>query len=192
MPDISLIPPQQKKRALPRFSTFNGPRFQLGTATKVGIVLLSISFFASVGVFVWNQSLKSKKEVLQEEFKNVVLTRDVSLDRKLKDVNALIQSFDGLIKDHRNWSELFSILESRTLLGVVFTSFEASYQKTSFSLKGVSSSYNLLAQQIKSFEEEEAIVRVDASKIGLNKEGAIDFTIVVTFKKQLLKKSSAL
>jgi len=134
MPDISLIPQRQKKRALPRFATFRGPRFELGTATKVGIILVVIAFLATVILFFWTRSLEDSKELLQEEFKVIVLERDVSLEKKLKNVNSLIQSFDGIFNNHRNWSELFKVLEERTVRGIVFTSFDGSYDSSNFSL----------------------------------------------------------
>jgi len=78
-------------------------------------------------------------------------------------------------------------MEENTVNGITFTTFDGNYETGIFALGGVANNYNLLAQQIKAFEEEEKISRVGASNVKLNKEGAIEFNLQVTFNKELIK-----
>lgn len=190
MAEISLIPKSQKEKALPRFRNFRGPRFKINAWTKLGLALFLVLIIVAAGLFIWNRSLSVEEGLLQKEFTNTRKERDASLEKEISNTGILLNSFDELIKNHRNWSQLLEMIDEKVMVGISFVSFEGNYELGTFSLKGISPNYNLIAQQIKSFEKQSNISQVDVSNIRLNREGKVEFLIKADFKKSLIKKLS--
>ena len=183
MAEISLIPQRQKERSIPGFASFKGPRFKFKKFSKIVTALLILLIAITIILFTWADSLDSQKRSLQEELRDTISQRDASLEKKLNQTSVLLASFGGLLKDHRNWSELFKIVEARTIEEINYTSFDGDYEMGTFSLEGISTNYNTLARQIKSFEQAEGIDEVNVSSIKLNKEGEVTFTALIFLKR---------
>lgn len=189
MPEISLIPPQQKERALPRFATFQGPKLALSPATKVILSLLAVLVLATAVLYGWSLSLKASNTRLNEELAAAAKERDAALERRLKEVGELIASFEGLKKEHRTWSRLFGVLESKAVAGLTFTAFEGSEDTGLALLRGLAANYKTIANQVKSLETEEKIERVELTTLNLNTEGEVEFQMNFYFDKTLIKSS---
>ncbi len=192
MAEISLIPKKQKERALPRATSFQGPKIKLNSWSKIGITLVVISILASAGFFVWARSLNIEKDFLQEQFISIKLERDVSLEKDIIETNTLLSSFEGLLINHRSWSKLFKIIEKKTVPGITYSAFDGNYETGNFSIEGISVNYNLLAQQVKLFDQEADIDTVHLSDVRLNKKGEIEFIIRADFKKDIVKETLSL
>lgn len=187
MAQISLIPKSQKEKALPRFRSFKGPRSKANIWTKFGLGLLAVVIVATVGLFIWERSLSAEENLLQEEYTSIRQERDAALEKELSDTGILLTSFNELIDNHRRWSKLLEVIEDRAIIGISFISFDGNYELGTFSLKGTSPNYNMVAQQIKSFDEQPNISQMDISNIRLNKEGRVEFIVQANFKKSLIK-----
>ena len=187
MPEIQLIPPQLKAKALPRFATFRGPQILLSRGLKITLSSLAVVILATAALYVWSLSLASSLDRTNEELTAVAKERDAALESRLGGVAGLTASFEGLQKEHRKWSRLFSIIESRTVGGITFTAFEANEETSFILLSGLAPNYKTIANQVKAFEEEEKLKRVELTNVNLNIEGEVNFTMDIDFDITLLK-----
>ncbi len=186
MANISLIPKKGKKRGLPGI-VGGDQKVRFDIWGKVAVALLIVVILTGGAFFIWNKSVKSEKKILQNKLQNLKAERDATLEKEITQTSTMVNAFEGLLKDHRHWSDFFAVIEDRSIPGVVFTELKAFYDTASISLKGLAQNYTILAKQIKSLEEEENINRVDVSDVELNKEGEVEFSVDLNFKKELIK-----
>lgn len=188
MAEISLIPQNQKKKTFFNKESLKGFKARFSGVSKLSIFLNIVVVVTTIIFFVWNGALNSKVKDLQTVLANVSTERNVSLENELRKTNTRLKSFEGLLNDHRSWSEFLRIIEEKTVIEIAFTELNASYEDGSIILDGISPNYNLLAQQIKSFEQVNGVLKVDTTKININKENQVAFTIIITIDRKIIKK----
>lgn len=186
MADISLIPKTQKQRGLPHFASFKEPSEKLPTPVRILALVWGVTILFSVGLFVWQWSLRGTHEALSRELLSVQQARDIERENRVQRLSEELSSFETLLSEHRNWTRLFELVEERTVRSVAFNELEADFAARTLALSGTAPTYNALAQQIKSFERDEGIQKVDVSDITLNEDGRVEFRLVLAFDPGIL------
>lgn len=189
MNNISLIPKKEKdSRNLPRFVTFQGPKLELSALTKMGLGLIAAVIAVTGGFYFWKYRLNKEVASFNTELQRLTSQRDMSLESRLNNLNNILEVFKGILDDHRYWSQVFKTLGEKTLNTVTFKSFDGNDDDSVFLLTGRAPSYGVLAQQIKILEDTAQVSSVKASNIGLAEDGRVDFTLAVSFSKDLIKR----
>ena len=186
MRDISLISKKQKERGLPRLAAFKDSGKKMSLFMRVALALLVVVVIVGIGLFVWARVLNSNAEALEEERKATIAERDATLETRVKTLSTLISAYQSLVVQHRNWSQLFGLIEDKTVPSVTFTSFEGDYAKNVFVLEGRAPNYRTLAEQIKALESSEHLTSVEVEEVTLAKEGLVGFTLTTQFKKDVI------
>lgn len=184
--EIALIPKKEKEKGLPRFVTFQGPKLELTLVSKMGILLIVVGLVAGAGLYAWRAQLKKQLSGISEELKTTIGQRDLSLEGRLKNLNAVLDVFKGVLDTHRYWSEVFKMLEARTLNAVKFVSFDGDDAAAVMTLNGSASSYQTMAQQIKVLQETPQIISVTVSDIDVSEQGRVAFTLKIDFNRELI------
>lgn len=189
MNNISLIPKKEKdSRSLPRFVTFQGPKLELSALAKLGLALIAVALAVTAGFYFWRYRLNKQVASFNTELQRLTSQRDMSLESRLNNLNSILEVFKGILDDHRYWSQVFKMLEEKTLNTVTFKSFDGGDGDAVVLLAGRAPSYGVLAQQIKILEDTAQVNSVKASNIGLAEDGRVDFNLAVSFSKDLIKR----
>ena len=190
MDNISLIPRPKSdgQKGLPSFTSFRGPKLEFSTLTRWSGAVLVLLILAGGALFVWEKKLAGRLVEYDNELQQLISQRDISLEERIQRLNAVLGTFKNVLDEHLYWTQLFKILEARTLNNVVFKSFNGSNADNSMLLDGSTSSYASLAKQVKIIEDTAGVESVTASGISLSKEGKIDFSLNINFEENLLKK----
>lgn len=190
MDNISLIPKSSGdgKKGLPSFISFQGPRFEFTQLSKLGLGIVAILLLVSAGLFIWQKKLDNQLNSYDSELQGLISQRDLSLEERLKGLNMVLNVFKGVLDKHIYWTQIFKILEEKTLNTITFKNFGGDVSDNSINLSGKAQSYAALAKQVKIFEDTPGVKSVLSSGIGLSEDGKVDFSLDITFDGELLKK----
>lgn len=188
MDNISLIPKERKSKGLPGFVSFRAPQIELTSIAKMGLALILVSFLATGGLYAWKYFLNKKIVSLNSELQTVTGQRDASLENRLQNLNSVLEIFKNVLDNHEYWTKFFGLLEEKTLNTVTFRSFDGDDAASTVVMDGSAPSYDVLARQIKIFEESEGIMSAAASSIALSETGRVNFTVKIVFNKDLIRK----
>lgn len=190
MDNISLIPRSNNdgRRGLNSFVSFQGPKFELTALAKIGLSVLLFLILAWVGLFIWERRLNTELNSYDVELQSLVSQRNMSLEEKLQSLNTILNVFKNVLDEHVYWTQIFKILETRTLNTVTFKSFTGNTSDDSLELDGSALSYAALAKQIKVLEDTPGINNVVSSNIGLAQDGKVGFSLKINFDGSLINK----
>lgn len=188
MDNISLIPKDKKDRGLPKFVSFSAPQMEFSALAKIGLAAVLVFVIAAAGLYVWKYNLNNKVKNLNSELQRITGQRDALLESRLQNLNTVLEVFKNVLDDHNYWSLLFKMLEEKTLNTVAFKSFDGDDSASAVIMEGTAPSYGALAQQVKIFENTNGVVSANASGIALSETGKINFTIKITFNKEIIRK----
>lgn len=186
--NISLIPKSEQARGLPRFVSFNGPKLDLTLPSKIGLGMVLLVVIIGLGLYAWKSQLNKQVKSFNAQLQQLIGQRDMALESKLKNLNAIMGVFGEVLDKHQYWSRVFEMLEKNTSSAVTFKSFDSDDAGNSIMLRGVTSGYGVLAEQIKIFENVPKITSVTASDMGLADGGGVKFALKIDFSPTLLKK----
>lgn len=186
MQDISLISKSQKEQGIPRIGAFKKSDGGIPPLTKIAIVLIIVTAAAYGGLFAWEKGVQAKISNLEDERKAVLAERDAALETRVKNLSSLIEAFENLVSQHRNWSRLFSLIQNETLPETRLTSFEGVYGTNTFSVTGHVPNYLTLAQQIKAYEASDHIFTIQTEGVQLSDEGDVEFTLSIQFNRDVV------
>ncbi|MBI2454378.1 MAG: PilN domain-containing protein [Parcubacteria group bacterium] len=191
MENISLIPKKEinKEKRLPRFVTFEAPRLEFSALGKVGLGLIGVIFLFTGSLYFWKYKLAQEVKTFNDELQRLTAERDMSLENRLNDLNSVLGIFKNVLDEHRYWSFIFDVLESKTLNTVTFKSFKGSEKNNEITLDGTAPSYSALAQQVKVLEDAPNISSITTSNIGVSEDGRVKFSLKMVFAKNLIRKN---
>ena len=188
MDNISLIPKDKKEHGLPKFVSFSAPQLEFSALAKIGLVAVLVFVIATGGLYAWKYNLNNKVKNLNSELQRITGQRDAFLESRLQNLNTVLEVFKNVLDDHNYWSLLFKMLEEKTLNTVTFKSFDGNDSASTAIMEGTAPSYGALAQQVKIFENTNGVVSANASGIALSETGKVNFTIKITFNKEIIRK----
>ncbi|MEK9174610.1 MAG: hypothetical protein AAB725_01415 [Patescibacteria group bacterium] len=187
MDNVSLIPKKETSAyGLPKFGTFQKPEFELSALAKIGLVLVGLILVFSGGLHFWKYRLTKEIASFNGELQKLTSQRDMSLEARLNNLNSVLEVFKNVLDDHRYWSQVFKMLEEKTLNTVTFKSFDVSEKENSILFTGAAPSYGVLAQQVKILEGSPNVIAVASSNINLGETGKVNFNLRVDFSKDLI------
>ena len=150
------------------------------------ILIFICTVFASFYLFY--QEKAKKREISQIEEKVLALkTPEIKkAEEEVSKYQEKISYFSDLIKEHLFYSKIFPYLEQKTLKKIYFSRMDLDFENSTILLSGQSPNFSLLAQQLEILKEDPSL-KTQLKEINLGKEGNIDFTIEITFDRNILK-----
>jgi plasmid stabilization system protein ParE len=159
---------------------------------------LLCAIFAGYGV-LYHFTKKATQDF--ENIKNAIEQARTSqmneLENQLKSYGEKIGDFSSIIDSHKIISNFFGdftnrtgFLERNTHPNVFFSGMNLDAAKETVTLFGQTEDFRILGQQISLFRKEELkeiVKSVQLSAVAINKDGKIEFTLVVSFHPKLFK-----
>jgi short subunit fatty acids transporter len=172
---MEIIP--KPKRKIPSLETF---------FLYFSILIFICTVFASFYLFY--QEKAKKREISQIEEKILALkTPEIKkAEEEVSKYQEKISYFSDLIKEYLFYSKVFPYLEQKTHKQIYFSKMDLDFENSTMLLSGQSPNFSVLAQQLEIFKKDPSL-KVQLKEIGLGKEGKVNFTIEITFDKNILK-----
>lgn len=184
MPEINLAPAGIKG------SNSLGKKYNLiALIFSTVIVAVSAIFF----IIFFSKKLEAKKNYDKAKSENNSIMNEIAkMDPEgIKAFQNKVGLLAGLLDNHAYWSNLFSVLEDRTVKTVWYNSLSAETSSGAISLEAQAKNLDGAARQIVSFENEDKFSSVDLMDIGASSEGTIDFSVDIKVSDGLIKISSS-
>jgi hypothetical protein len=189
MDDIPLISKRERERGLSKFVSFKRvPRIEFSFFSKLGLVLVLVAVLVGGGLYAWKFSLNKRVTDLKLELQQIKEQRNVALENELKNLSMILGGFKAVLDDHTYWTLFFKLLEDQTLNTITFKSFQGDSVSSAVIMQGYAPSFEVLAQQIKVFENTPGIVSANATGMTLSEIGEVNFGIKITFSKEIIRK----
>lgn len=156
----------------------------------VALIVLGVSVVSSVGVFGFEQYLKSVRDAKAEEVRMAQesLSTD-TVEEFIRTRNRFIAA-GSLLESHTATTGFFELLETLTLENVRFStlSFEIGEDGSAkIAMDGTARTFNALAAQSSAFAGEKRIKRAIFSEIALNTQNdTVTFTLTAELDPKLL------
>ncbi|MBI3627129.1 MAG: hypothetical protein HY220_00020 [Candidatus Sungbacteria bacterium] len=153
----------------------------------ISVVALFGVVLATAGLFLYKQylikntaDLKDQVAKLENDLRPDLINQLLSLDQKLS-------SLKGILANHISSSNVFGLLEQNTLPQVHFTAFSYLNDSKKISLKGETTSYATVAQQVRIFEAVPQVASVSFGGLATNDKGVTNFVMDIIFKPSLVQ-----
>ena len=146
----------------------------------VSIAIL-LAVILSYGIFTQltknSDTLLKEKEKLFEANKTPEI---LTLEKNIKNYRDKIDTFSVLIPNHKLGSQFFSFLERITHPNVFYQGIDLDIKNNKVTLLGQTESFRTLGQQMSVLGNEEMVTDAQLSNININKEGRIEFSVVIS------------
>lgn len=150
-------------------------------------LILVIALLLWLGLGLYHKSLNQKILLLQKELLETQASRQLELEREILAFAQQAKLSRRLYQDHIYFSKAFRFLEENTLPGIYFQSFQGKAQGAKIHLEGNAASYEVLAAQVKTFEDQPQIKALDLGPMSLAIEGGVSFSLELSFKEDFFK-----
>ncbi|MFH1582644.1 MAG: hypothetical protein ABIA08_02705 [bacterium] len=152
-------------------------------------VLIFLLIISIVSFFILNNSLDNSLKNL-EDLETVIdqekALEDISLETEVLSYKVKIQDFKTLSEEHKANTKSFTFLEETTHPLVWFSSFELFTKESKLLLSGKTKNFESLGQQLLVLKEREELNDFRLISSAINKEGQIDFNLLIYFKPGFL------
>jgi len=135
------------------------------------------------------EDAKKFEEIIQQGKTQQILT----LENEMKTYRDKIDNFSSLIANHKLSSNFFGDIESKTGIleksthpRVMFFEMLFDVKSNTITLSGVTENLEIVGQQVVLFQNNRMVKNVKLTKIIINKEGKIEFTLDVSIDPVLL------
>ena len=155
--------------------------FYFSIALLVGVIL---SYFI-IGHFQKESSAALEDleaRLAQERTPQRVVLEETVLGQQKK-----IRDFASIFGEHRVVSEIFEILEKDTHPQVMFQNLSLDPERAQTEISGLTDSFQTMGEQLLIFQKEEKIKTAELSDVSINKDGKINFTLLISFSPQVFE-----
>lgn len=150
------------------------------------VVVVLLGLFASY--FYFTISSKNISETIQKKEVDLVKTSSEKLlENEMLLQESRINTFKGLLTEHRRSLNIFNFMEDVTHPDVLFTQFDLDTVTGAVNVSGTAKSFISLEQQLIILKGQEALSKVNLSEISIGEEGGVSFALQLTFGFQIFK-----
>lgn len=149
---------------------------------KISLIFFFASGLLCGGLYFFRNFLFNSLEEKKSTLSNLEVEFEPSLISEVQRVSSAISASKDILAKRVFQTNLFSLLEEKTLPQISFNTFSYSQDKKSLSLVGEAASYADIARQSSVFESSSEIKEVLFSNLALKETGNVSFTLTVNFK----------
>lgn len=164
---------------------------------SIGLVLSILAAYGVLYHFTGRADDDAKK--IEEAIQQGKTPQILSLEDQMQSFKDRVDDFASLIVNHKFSSNFFGnfelktgILERDTHPRVSFTEMNLDTTTNTATLSGVTENLEVVGQQVSLFQNDEMVESVRLSKVDINKDGKIEFTLNLTIKPALLRSLESL
>ncbi len=150
------------------------------------LLLAVISVYFVFGYFQ-NKSLQSLQG-LETELRDMGSQSQKELERDVLLYEKKIQDFGILLAQHRYTANFLKILQNFAYEDTQFTDLFLDVSGYKATLRGQTSSFKNLGEQVNKLEQEEFVKKVELSSMFMNQEGRVDFTFNLEISPKAFQK----
>jgi hypothetical protein len=140
----------------------------------------------SYGIFT--QLTKNSETILKEKerlFEANKTPEILTLEKNITNYGDKIDTFSVLISNHKLGSQFFSFLKRITHPNVFYQGIDLDIKNNKVTLSGQTESFRTLGQQMSVLGNEEMVSDAQLSDININKEGRIEFSVVISLNPKV-------
>jgi len=178
---VNLLPQKKGKRR----AEFNLGYFRENLKVGGALLFLVFTFVVYQGVVFYGKSLESDLEQIVVRAGEISQTRNTELEERAFEFSKKLDSIEYLLENHIYPSKLFAFIEGIVHPRVQITSFRFSVDGSSIDLKGATTGYITLAEQIIFFKNTDTIHDVKISNIKVEKSGKVSFSASFGIDKEI-------
>jgi len=151
------------------------------------IVIIVLVFSVYGGFWYYKKVLTDNIEEVSQKTLDLENERDKDEEKKIVGAEKKLENIKDILDSHVFSSKVFSFLEEFSNPQVSFSSFTFNAIGLQVELSGRAASYEVLAKQMVTFQNNSNINKVDVSGIQLSQEGGVEFEMEMGFKQELVK-----
>ena len=148
----------------------------------IALIVLIPGYF---GLVFWENKLAKETKEAEENIIKMETPQMKTLEKQVLGQQRKIINFSAALKTHTLNSNLFDLIENLIHPKVLFS--ELSLSGSSALITGYAKSFEALGQQLRILREGNFVTSADLLKVGLGKEGEIQFIIELNFDPRLLE-----
>lgn len=153
----------------------------------IPLVLIIATAIVCAGFFSYKKTLSNRSSNLDNEIGQINQKISQKLDTEVISFQKHLNNLKKMLDDHIYCSNVFSLIERKTVPTVSFESFNGDISSKNIQLKGKAISFSSLAKQVVAFKESEEISKVDFSSANIGTDGGISFDISLFLKQEIFE-----
>lgn len=185
---------EQEQLLSRRASEYRKVRFA-SQGTDYFFIFILIAFFATLlgwgGIFAYKRTLAAAETSSKDQIGNITkeLRQDFGND-KLVVLSDKISAAKELLAGHMLPSNIFILLQDKTLPKVSFSTFSFANETRQIAMAASAENYQVLADQIAIFEGLPQVDRVEFGGLTLGQGNVISFSLTITLNNSVLRLST--
>lgn len=181
---IEILKPKNLKEQFRPMGLPSGVPWRLFISTGL-LFLLVILIYAGLG-FGYKPYLESRIKSVDQQLQQLSAAISTQEQEDFIRFYSQLANFNKILAEHSLPSKLFPLLESITNQKVLYTNLDLRVDERKLSLEGAADSYGILAEQLKSYDQEPAIESYILNQSQYS-EGVIRFKATLTLAEDILK-----
>jgi hypothetical protein len=145
----------------------------------IGVIVTYLYFYVTA------KSMAEK--IVELDQSSIELNKKVAAkENELLLVQQRIEDFKSLVLNHKDFMNVFNLLEEKAIPNIKFTSFDFNrINEDSIILKGTSSNFIVIGQQINILQNDNLIKKVNLTDVKITDEGVLEFALKVVLNPEI-------
>lgn len=149
----------------------------------VGAVVLVLALGALGYLYWYTGTVQARLKSTDAKLTQLEQTRDKNAEQKILALNRQFALLSDLLTGHIYWSQAFAKIEGLIQPQVRLTGLQGNLKGDTVTFQAEGASYTVVARQLAVLLNDPVIDNVEITKISLNKEGRVAFSITMGFVK---------
>jgi hypothetical protein len=147
----------------------------------LSLVLAGLLVLTYVGLKMYENSIVSSLDPIDQELQNIEKSRDKEVETQLIGLGKQFATIKPLLDAHILWSQALTKVQRITLPRVQFQSLTSSASSKKFLFKAIADNYTTVAKQIAAFYGEDSITDLQLNRVATLTDGKVEFSMELVF-----------
>lgn len=163
------------------------PPWWLNTLLAVSLIFLGAAIGGRIFFRISAEGLREQKEDTLQQIVNLRTPANQELEKRLVNYQTQINEFNNLLNQRYLTSRVLNLMEETIHPEVLYEEFLVNIEEKRIQITASSQSYKAIGEQLLVLNNDSRIKRVDTSNYSRDKEGWINFRIMIEFDPEIIR-----
>lgn len=163
------------------------PPWWLNALLAVSLIFLGAAIGGRIFFRISAEGLREQKEDALQQIVNLRTPANQELEKRLVNYQTQINAFNNLLSQRYLTSRVLNLMEETIHPEVLYEEFLVNIEEKRIQITASSQSYKAIGEQLLVLNNDSRIKRVDTSNYSRDKEGWINFRIMIEFDPEIIR-----
>lgn len=159
----------------------------LNAILVISLVFLAAAIGGRIFFRISNEDLRQQREDALQQIVDLRTTANQELEKRLNNYQTQINEFNNLLARRYLTSQVLGLMEDTIHPEIIYEEFSVNTKESRIQITAATRTYRAIGEQLLVLNGESRIKRVETSTYSRDKEGWINFRIIIEFNPEITR-----